>query len=198
MKPIAREDMLAFADWERVRNVLRPLFIHEKDRRRLTVGAHLTLLFENTQTLWYQVEEMLRVERITEPEAIQHEIDTYNELIPGSGELSATLMIAFGDPHERDAALKQLVGLERHLWLRLGERRVAAKFDERQMSPERLSSVQFVRIPVGLDSDAFLALAAAGKVALVVDHPYLGAEAPISGALAIALAEDLRPAATES
>jgi hypothetical protein len=87
--------MLPYQQWEAVRPVLRPLFINEKQRRRLAVGDHITLLFENAQSVWYQVEEMLRVERISDPELVQHEIDTYNELVPGAGELSATMLIEY-------------------------------------------------------------------------------------------------------
>src|SRR5260370_21120283 len=139
------EEILPLTDYERVRNRLRPLFIHEKERRRLHVGSHLTFIFENAQTAWYQVEEMIRTEKTTERDAIQHEIDTYNELIPASGELAATLLIEHADPHERDTALARLVGLERHLWLKLGEKKIAAGFDDRQISEQRISAVQFVR-----------------------------------------------------
>ena len=83
--------------WESVRTVLRPLFIHEKERRRLAVGAHLTFLFEKRARVWYQIEEMIRSERMTDAAAIQHEIDTYNELIPARGEISATLLIEFAE-----------------------------------------------------------------------------------------------------
>src|SRR5580704_2026507 len=106
MKKISNQEMLGFEQWERVRKVLRPIFIHEKRRRRLGVGSHLTFLFENTATLWYQVAEMIRSERMTDVAAIQHEIDTYNELIPGPGEISATLLIEFAEAKERDAALR--------------------------------------------------------------------------------------------
>src|ERR1700688_657266 len=130
------EEILPLADYERVRDRLRPLFIHEKERRRLHVGSHLTFIFENAQTAWYQIEEMIRTEKMAEREAIQHEIDTYNELIPAVGELAATLLIEYADPQERDAALTRLVGLERHLWLKIGEKRIAARFDDRQISDE--------------------------------------------------------------
>ena len=92
-----------------------------KERRRLAVGSHLTFLFENTATVWYQIEEMIRSERMTDAAAIQHEIDTYNELIPARGEISATLLIEFAEAKERDAALRRLVGIEKHLWLKLGD-----------------------------------------------------------------------------
>jgi hypothetical protein len=191
MKQITTADILGLEHWERVRTVLRPVFIHEKERRRLAVGSHLTFLFENTATVWYQVEEMIRSERMTDTAAIQHEIDTYNELIPARGEISATLLIEFAEAKERDAALRRLVGIEKHLSLKVGDKKVRLKFDERQMSSERVSSVQFVRFEVGMDSEAFLKLASANQVAIASEHPNLGAEARIAGDLAKSLAEDL-------
>jgi hypothetical protein len=198
MKKIRQEDILGFEQWERVRNILRPIFIREKRRRRLGVGSHLTFLFENTATLWYQVAEMIRSERMTDAAAIQHEIDTYNELIPDPGEISATLLIEFADAQERDMALRRLVGIEKHLWLKLGDKRVPLTFDDRQMSPERVSTVQFVRFKAGIDADAFLKLAGAGQVAVQADHPSLAAEGRIEAVLADSLAEDLGPESVSS
>jgi hypothetical protein len=194
LKPIAFEETLSLADYERVRARLRPLFIHEKERRRLAVGSHLTFIFENAQTVWYQVQEMIRTEKMTARAAVQHELDTYNELIPVPGSLSATLLIEYAESAERDAALSRLVGLERHLWLTLGAARIAASFDDRQMSTERISAVQFVRFAPadGIDADEFSELAARGKAAIVADHPSLAARGAIGGPLARALAEDLR------
>lgn len=193
MKPIAFEETLSLADYERVRDRLRPLFIHEKERRRLHVGSHLTLLFENAQTAWYQIHEMIRAEKMTQREAIQHEIDTYNELLPAAGELAATLLIEYPDPRERDAALSRLVGLERHLWIKIGGKKIEARFDDRQMSSERISAVQFVRFKLdGVDAAQLLAAAAKGAVAVEADHPSLAARNEIVGILAASLAEDLR------
>ena len=191
MKKITASEIVGYEQWEKIRAVVRPVFIHEKERRRLAVGSHLTFLFENTATAWYQIEEMIRSERMADAAAIQHEIDTYNELIPAAGEISATLLIEFAEAKERDAALRRLVGIEKHLWLRLGDKKIPLLFDERQMSAERVSAVQFVRFHVGLDADAFLKLAAANQVAIVVAHPNLGAEATITGELAKSIAEDL-------
>ncbi len=192
MKPIGGEEILPFEEWERVRPRLRPLFIHEKERLRLAVSDDLTLLFENGQTVWYQIQEMVRAEKITAHDAIRHEVETYNELVPGAGELSATMLIQFTDEKERDAALHRLVGLERHVWLRLGDRRVPAQLDPRQMSTDQISSVQFIRFPLGnVTRTSFLKLAEAGQVMVEVDHPSLTARAVISGPLAAALAEDL-------
>jgi hypothetical protein len=192
VKKISMADILALADYERVRAILRPLFIHEKERRRLAVGSHLTFIFENTQTEWYQVEEMIRSEKMTDGAAIQHEVDTYNELIPGPGELVATLLIEYADAAERDAALRRLVGLERHLWLVLGAKKIPASFDDRQMSTEKISAVQFVRFALeDISGSQLLELARKGEAAIVADHPSLAARGEISGLLASSLAEDL-------
>jgi hypothetical protein len=193
LKAIAFEQIMPYEQWERVRPVLRPLFIHEKEQRRLRVGEHLTFLFENAQSVWYQVEEMLRVERITAEDAIVHELETYNELIPREDELSATMLIEYEDAAERDAALKKLVGLERHVHLIAGDRRIAAMFSEAQISTEAVSAVQFVRfsLPRGL-GEKFVELASAAKLSIEVDHPAMSVKASISGELATSLFEDLR------
>jgi len=184
---------MPFAQWERLRPVLRPLFIHEKERRRLRVGAHLTFLFENAQSVWYQVEEMLRVERISADDAVAHELDTYNDLIPREDELSATMLIEYEDAAERDAALKRLLGLERHVHLIAGDRKISAAFAEAQISTEAVSSVQFVRFPLprGLGGK-LVELASSGMLAIEVDHPGMHALAAIDVELAKNLFEDLR------
>jgi Protein of unknown function (DUF3501) len=193
VKPVSIQEILSIADYERVRPRLRPLFMAEKDRRRLSVGEHMTLLFENGQTVWYQIQEMVRIERMTDAAAIEHEIETYNELVPGAGELCATLLIEYPDPSGRDEALKKLVGLESHLWLVLDQRRQAVGFDARQISAERVSSVQFLRFRLDeIGAEEFPRLAGQGRVSLEVDHPHLSARAVIEGALAAALATDLR------
>ena len=192
MKRITPAQILPYQQWDAVRPVLRPLFLNEKERRRLAVGEHITLLFENAQSVWYQVEEMLRVERIQETEAIGHEIDTYNALVPGAGELSATLLIEYPEEEERDVALRELIGFERHLWLKIGERRIQAEFDGGQIGEEAVSAVQFVRFAVGGHAgERFVELAAAGAVSVEVDHPTLSISAVVAGDLARALAEDL-------
>jgi hypothetical protein len=192
MRPITPLEVLPVNTYDRVRPLLRPLCIAEKARRRLAVGPHLTLMFENRQTVWYQIQEVLRAERIFEDAAINHEVETYNELLPRAGEFFATLLIEYADPAERDIELARLVGLERHLWMVLDGRRVGARFDDRQMSPDQISAVQFIAFPVGADAGSFGELAAAGKVAIEVDHPHLSIRSPIEGALAVGLTDDLR------
>jgi hypothetical protein len=192
MKAVQRGQILPFDQYEKLRPLLRPLFIAEKDRRRLAVGEHVTLLFENAQTVWYQVQEMLRSERITSEDGIAHELDTYNELLPGPNELAATMLIEFTDAATRDENLRKLAGLENHIFLVIGERRQKARVDLRQVSAERVSSVQFLRFGLGgLDAEAFVAKAAQGLISVEVTHPMMQVRAPIEGALAAALAQDL-------
>ena len=191
MKPIEACDLLAYPDYQRVRERLRPLIIAEKNRRRLTIAGHLTLLFENDRTVWYQIEEMLLTERITDAAAIQHEIDTYNELMPGGGELSATLMIEYEDAAERTARLHDLIGIDRHLWIAIESRRIPARFDIRQMESDRVSAVQFVRFPIGIGRERFLESARNGRAAIQVDHPKFVGSETIGIELAEAIAGDL-------
>jgi len=193
VKPITPLEVLPVTTYDRVRALLRPLCIAERTRRRLAVGVHLTLMFENRQTIWYQIQEVLRTERIFEDPAIDAEVETYNELIPRPGELFATLLIEYADPAERDVELARLVGLERHLWIVLDGKRLGARFDERQMSSDQISAVQFIAFPLGADAGRFGDLAAAGKVAVEVDHPHLSVRTPVEGPLAAALTDDLRP-----
>jgi hypothetical protein len=193
VRRISPDQILSYPQWEAVRSVLRPLFIVEKERRRLHVGEHVTLLFENTQSVWYQIEEMMRVERITDADAIAHEIDTYNTLVPGGGELSATMLIEYEDEEERDAALRALAGFERHVWMRVGDRRIQAEFDVAQVGEDAVSSVQFVRFAVGgRTGERFEELANGGGVSIEIDHPAMTVSVPIAGDLARALADDLR------
>ncbi|SRR5579875_1040894 len=191
MKPIEPRDILAYPDYQRIRERLRPLFIGERNRRRVTVAEHLTLTFENDRTLWYQIEEMLLTERITEPAAIQHEIDTYNELMPGGGELSATLMIEYEDAAERSAKLRELLGIDRHLWMIIDTRRIPARFDIRQMSDDRVSAVQFVRFPIGMTQERFVECARHNRIAIEVDHPKITGHHAVDIATAEYLAADL-------
>ncbi len=190
MKPVQVSDIRTLADYERQREEFRKHILAVKEPRRVTVGNHLTFLFENVDTVLYQIQEMLRVERITEPAAIAHEVETYNELVPGRDELTATLLIEFEDPAERAVMLRALVGLERHVKLEIdGCEPCAAVFDERQMSPDKISSVHYIRFPIGRERTA--ALKSGAAVEVVADHPRLSARAALSAVQRAALAEDL-------
>src|SRR5579863_3251881 len=117
MQPVDISEIKNIAEYEIERETLRPRVLPLKERRRIRLGEHLTLLFENRETVRYQIQEMMRIERIVRPQDIAHEVATYNELIPAQGELCATLLIEYETPSERDVKLRELLGLEQHLWL---------------------------------------------------------------------------------
>jgi hypothetical protein len=192
VKSVTLKEILPLEQYEILRPRLRPLFIADKERHRLALGSHITLLFENGQSVWYQIHEMVRTERLTAEDAIRHEIDTYNELLPRSGELAATMLIEYPDPQDRDLKLRELVGLESHLWIRIGERREKGRFDARQIATDRVSAVQFVRFPLGgLEAEEFQDLAKHGNVEVEIDHPHLSIAVTLSSDLAAALARDI-------
>lgn len=168
MKLVELSEIKNIADYEAERESLRPQMLAVKDRRRVRVGDHLTFLFENRDTVRYQVQEMMRIERIVKPQDVAHELETYNELIPGKGELSASLLIEYETPAERDVHLKQLLGLDKHIWIEAGGERTVATFDDRQIGDTRISSVQYVKFHL----NAVQIAAWPNGAAIVVDHPY--------------------------
>ncbi|MEI9814988.1 MAG: DUF3501 family protein [Acidobacteriota bacterium] len=167
MKLVELSEIKSIPDYEAEREALRPKMIEVKNRRRIRVGDHLTFLFENRDTVRYQVQEMIRIERITGATEIGHELETYNELIPAQGELSASLLIEYETPAERDVHLKQLLGLDKHIWIEAGGERSGAIFDGRQIGETRLSSVQYVKFKLTEKQ-----MAAWETAKIVVDHSY--------------------------
>ena len=186
MRLIELSDIRNIADYEAERESLRPAMIALKDRRRITAGGHLTFLFENRETVRYQIQEMMRIERIVKPAEIAREVATYNELIPARGELSASLLIEYETPQERDFELRRLLGLHRHIWLEAGGERVPAVFDSRQIGETRLSAVQYLKFR--LTPEQIEAWNKGAKI--VVDHPCYQVERPLTGAELSELAGD--------
>jgi len=191
--PVQRAEILNIAEYEKARPEFRQRVMALKEQRRLSVGPHFTFLFENHETVRYQIQEMMRVERIVDERAIRHEIDTYNAFIPGEGALSATLLLEYPDREAREIALPKLAGIDRHVWLVCGDlARVPARFDLAQIGEDRVSSVQYVQfhLPAGHRAQ-WRALGAAGQLKLAVDHPHYTHEAGIPPGMADALAQDL-------
>jgi hypothetical protein len=188
MRPIASSEIKHLADYEILRPEWRRKIMTLKDRRRIRVGGHMTFLFENRETVLYQIQEMMRVERLQTPQEIAHEVKTYNELIPAAGELSASLLIEYETQAERDVWLPALTGLERHVWLETGGQRSAARFDDRQISPSRLSSVQYIKFPLTPEQVA----AFSHEATIVIDHPKYLAEFKLPPEQLQELASDLQ------
>ena len=145
MKRVTRQEILDYVTYEEKRKQIREKIMKIKELRRINVAGVLSFLFENTDTVRYQIQEMIRVERIVKETDILHEIKTYNELLGDSGELGCTLLIEIDDPDERDEKLTQWLDLTKHLYLSLENKsRIRASFDERQIGDARLSSVQYI------------------------------------------------------
>lgn len=184
MRPVQRTELLDYLTYTDQRPQLRPAILAAKSVRRGQVGEHLTFLFENHDTIWYQIQEMMRVERIVRERDIEHERSTYNELLGGSGELGVCLLISVLDPDERQVRLREWKDLLPTLYLELADgQRIRATWDERQIDPERLSSVQYIKFDVG------------GQVPVAVgsDHtdPALGCRTVLTDTVREALAADL-------
>ena len=112
MSKVLRSDVVDYVTYEERREVFREQILNLKKNRRIHLGPHLTFLFENKMTMLYQIQEMIRIEKIVKETSIQHEIDTYNNLLGAHGEVSCTLLIEIPDPKERDILLSKWHGLE--------------------------------------------------------------------------------------
>jgi hypothetical protein len=149
VKPLVLEEIVDREKYAELRTSYRTAVIDYKRSRRLAVGENITLLFEDYETLRFQVQEMVWVEGIALPEKIQHEIDTYNELMPADHELSATLFIEITEAAEIRAALDRLIGVDEHVSLIVGDEHEAieidAQFDPKQMEEDRISAVQYIK-----------------------------------------------------
>jgi hypothetical protein len=186
MPKVTRAEILDLVTYDRERDLHRESAIRAKAVRRVHLGPWLTFLFENHETIRYQIHEMVRAERLYREPEIAHEVETYNELIGGPGELGCSLLIEIPDPAERDQKLRRWLKLVEHLYLRLPDgRKVRAAFDPRQVGDDRLSSVQYLRFDVkGMT-----------PVAVGCDLPEVEAETPLSPEQRRALEDDLKPAA---
>ncbi len=182
MKPVTRDEIVDYVTYQDSREAMRHRVMEIKKPRRIHLGEHLTFLFENRNTIRYQIQEMMRVEHIVREKEIQHEIDTYNELLGGENELGATLLIEIADATQRDRYLRLWRDLMQHIFVGFEDgSRTPVIYDERQMDEQRLSSVQYIKFKTG------------GRlpVSLVADHPDYQAEYALTQSQKQALAEDL-------
>ncbi len=193
MKRIGVEDLRDLTEYERIRPDFRNHIIDLKNRRRIQAGEKISIVFENRETVLYQIQEMIRAERIVSPEGIAHELETYNAILPQDGSLAGTLFIEIRDSGNIRADLDSFIGLDRgeHVWFDLGSGgRVVGRFAEGQSEEGRITSVHYVQFPfsasaVGAFCDP------AHPVALVVEHAAYRASVPVEGSTRRSLAEDL-------
>ena len=189
MKPITREELLDLAAYEKIRDAFLRSIIERKKPRYVKLGANMTALFENRDTVLLQIQEMLRTERITQEAAIAHELETYNALVPGERELSLTLFIEYQDRDERERMLMALAGIEDKFRLRVGSELLPAIPDERGTDPERTMAVHYLKFP--LSESAYSAfLAGSAPVTLEVEHAAYSAVTDLPPATLQSLRDD--------
>ena len=145
MRKIQLDDILDIAKYEAIREEHRKEILKLKARRRIFVGPRITLAFENYDTMLYQVHEMMRAERIVKEEAIQAEVDVYNDLVPDARQLSATMFIATGNKDDDLAFLRKIDGLPEHSFLKINSEKITPEYDPTQIDDGRMSAVQYVK-----------------------------------------------------
>ncbi len=189
MKPVERGEILELQKYEEVREHFRRRIIEEKRRRRVLLGEHMSVLFENHDTVLFQIQEMLRTERITREDAILHEIATYNELVPGPHELSATIFLEYPDATERERMLTLLFGIESKFYVEVGEARVRVIGDDRNDRTDRTLAVHYVKFPLGEALTRAL-LDGSATITVGVDHPHYQAAVQLGEAALQSLRRD--------
>jgi hypothetical protein len=193
MAAIARESLLSLEAYARERSAFRARVMAHKKARTLHLGEHVTLVFEDELTIRYQVQEMLRIERIFEDEGIRGELDAYNPLIPDGSNWKATMMIEYPDPAERARRLAELKGIEDRVWVRVGSLpRVHAIADEdlERENEQKTSSVHFLRFELSAAMRA--TLAGGARLTVGVEHPaYRALLDPVPQAVRDSLVGDL-------
>ena len=196
MRPVERSEIMRLGEDEAIRPHFRARVIEEKKKRRVALGPDATCVFENRDTVLLQIQEMLRTERITREASIQHEIETYNQLIAGDRELSATVMIEIDERERRERFLAEAAGIERHVALIVEGERFAATWEPQRVLPDRASAVLYLKFPISERAVAAIrADAAPGAFELIVDHPHYQVRAAIPEATRRSLSEDFDPGA---
>jgi hypothetical protein len=190
MKPVARDELLDLAAYESIREHFRARVIAEKRHRYVALGERMTLLFENHDTVLFQIQEMLRTERISQEPAIAHEIATYNELIPGDGELSATIFIEYPEAREREQMMVRLAGIEDKFYLSVDGKRAVLVPDSRGTETTRTMAVHYVKFQLGELATKALSRAEV-EVLVGVEHPEYRAQTRLSRETLDSLRRDL-------
>jgi len=190
---IARDSLMTLEAYARARPEFRAKVMAHKKNRTLHLGEHVTLIFEDELTVRYQIQEMLRAERVFEEAGIQDELDAYNPLIPDGSNWKVTMMIEYADAEERQRMLARLIGVEDRVWVQPGGYvRVYAIADEdlERENAEKTSSVHFLRFE--LDRAMVQGLKQGAALAVGVDHPaYTAAVTGVAPAVRASLVSDL-------
>ncbi len=193
MQPLSRDDLFSLEEYAETRKAFRARVLEHKKHRQVPVGPNATLYFEDRLTIQYQIQEMLRVERIFEKAGIEAELSAYNPLIPDGANLKATFMLEYDDAVERRRQLSRLIGIEDTVWVRVGDGEpifAIADEDLDREDDEKTSSVHFLRFELGAED--VRAANAGAAMAVGIDHKnYRHQNAPLAAAVRDALCADL-------
>lgn len=190
-EPISVSEISSIPEYEGVRVAMRRAIIALKKIRRVTLGSTVSVVFENRQTMLFQIHEMMRAEGITDQAALQAECDVYSALLPNGDDLSATLFIEIEPGRDIRTELKPLIGIDEHTFLNIGDERVAATVEEGRSTEERLCTILYIRFRLTeAQIERFRALSV--PVSLEIRHPAYNAQAELSEETQRSLIEDLK------
>jgi Protein of unknown function (DUF3501) len=191
MNKVVLSEILDIAQYEKARDAFRRRVIGLKKKRRLPVGPMVTFVFENHDTVLFQIQEMMRAERIVNDDAIQHEIDTYNQLLPGANELAATMLIELPNAARIREEITKFHGVNKGdaTYIQIGDERAPGVFDAGQSDERRISAVQYARFRFD-DAQREAFTTGAKETRLVIDHPNYRHDTLIAGAIREELAKD--------
>jgi hypothetical protein len=192
MEKLSHETLMGLEEYARNRADFRARVIEHKKDRRVAIGDHAALYFEDAFTMQYQVQEMLRIEKIFEPEGIQEELDVYNPLIPDGNNWKATFMIEYQDVEERKAALAKMVGIEDKVWVKVSDHERVHPISNEDLdrtTEDKTSSVHFMRFE--LSADMVSAAKSGASITMGIDHPAYNYEVELSDSVRQSLVNDL-------
>ena len=192
MAELTRESLMSLEEYHAARPAFRKEVMAHKKNRQVPIGPNATLYFEDEKTMRYQVQEMLRIEKIFDPEGIQEELDAYNPLIPDGSNWKATFMLEFPDPEERRQRLADLIGIEKKTWVQVGDMDKVypvANEDLERETEDKTSSVHFMRFE--LTPDMVEAAKQGAPVKMGIDHDNYRHEVSVPENVRASLVEDL-------
>ena len=190
IRPVTMQDVVGLERYEKERDEIRRRIIALKKNRRVSVGDCVTFVFENHDTVFFQIQEMLRAEQITDLDAVREEIEVYNALLPAPGGLSATMLIEITEEGDIEPRLLRLLGIDERVTLEVDGHLVRGEFEPGHSREDRISAVQYVRFQ--LPPQAIEAFVDESRPAVLrIDHENYRAATPLVGAARRSLAEDL-------
>ena len=191
MQKVTLDEIIGLERYEKIRDEFRRRVIDLKTRRRVSVGDRVTFVFENRETVLFQIQEMLRAEHITDIDKVRFEVTVYNDLIPGDSELSATMLIEITEQAQIRPALVRLIGIDQAVSLQIGGQfTIPGVFEGGRSTEDNLSAVQYVRFPLSTEARAAFR-EGQEDVRLVIAHPNYHAQTVISPETRRSLASDL-------